>query len=61
MDNKIRGNRNAYWSRFKLIKSEMTINLSYMQLVLKGLDSIKDTRLNSNKLKTKKQWLKRLF
>jgi hypothetical protein len=42
------------------IKHRMIINLSYMSLVLKSLEDIKDKRLNSNKL-NKKSWLKRLY
>lgn len=45
---------------FKRVKNKIIVNLSYMDLVLKSLDSIKDKRLNSNKL-NKKSWLKRLY
>ncbi len=38
----------------------MIINLSYMSLVIKDIDNIKDKKLNSNKL-NKKSWLKRLY
>tara|TARA_R110000822_G_scaffold2241_7_gene10805 strand:- start:7100 stop:7243 length:144 start_codon:yes stop_codon:yes gene_type:complete len=44
--------------RFKRIKNDMIINLEYTKLVINNLDSIK---IKSNKLKTKKQWLKRLY
>ena len=45
---------------FKRVKNKIIVNLSYMNLVLKSLDLIKDKRLNSNKL-NKKSWLKRLY
>tara|TARA_R110000868_G_scaffold44930_1_gene149501 strand:+ start:1651 stop:1800 length:150 start_codon:yes stop_codon:yes gene_type:complete len=45
---------------FKRVKNKIIVNLSYMDLVLKSLDLIKDKRLNSNKL-NKKSWLKRLY
>tara|TARA_R110002167_G_scaffold341429_2_gene549826 strand:- start:928 stop:1077 length:150 start_codon:yes stop_codon:yes gene_type:complete len=44
----------------KKIKNKIIVNLSYMNLVIKSLDLIKDKRLNSNKL-NKKSWLKRLY
>ena len=46
--------------RLKIIKKNMLINLSYMSLVIKDIENIKDKRLNSNKL-NKKSWLKRLY
>ena len=46
--------------RFKIIKKNMILNLSYMSLVIKDIDNIKDKKLNSNKL-NKKSWLKRLY
>lgn len=44
--------------RFNRIKNEMIINLEYTKLVINNLDNIK---IKSNKLKNKRQWLKRLF
>lgn len=44
--------------RFKRIKNEMIVNLEYTKLLINNLDKIK---INSNKLKNKRQWLKRLF
>ena len=44
--------------RFKRIKNDMIINLEYTKLVINNLDSIK---IKSNKLKTKKQWLRKLY
>ena len=44
----------------KKIKNRMIVNLSYMNLVIKSLDTIEDKRLTSNKL-NKKSWLKRLY
>lgn len=58
MDYKMELNRGAYWSRFKRIKNDMIINLEYTKLVINNLDSIK---IKSNKLKTKKQWLRKLY
>lgn len=46
--------------KLKRIKNTITINLSYMQLVIKNIEQIKDKKLNSNKL-NKKSWLKRLY
>ena len=46
--------------RLNIIKKNMIINLSYMSLVIKDIENIKDKRLNSNKL-NKKSWLKRLY
>ena len=45
---------------FKRVKNKIIVNLSYMDLVLKSLDLIKDKRLNSNKL-NKKSWLRRVY
>ena len=45
---------------FKKIKNRIIVNLSYMNLVIKSLDTIEDKRLTSNKL-NKKSWLKRLY
>tara|TARA_R100000655_G_C3000062_1_gene194280 strand:+ start:23386 stop:23538 length:153 start_codon:yes stop_codon:yes gene_type:complete len=45
----------------KKIKEDIIINLSYMRQVLKSLEAIEDKRLNSNKLKSKKTWLSRLY
>ena len=45
---------------FKKIKNRIIVNLSYMDLVIKCLDTIEDKRLTSNKL-NKKSWLKRLY
>ena len=45
---------------FKKIKNRIIVNLSYMNLVIKSLDTIDDKRLTSNKL-NKKSWLKRLY
>ena len=42
------------------IKNKLIVNLSYLDYVLKCLDTIKDKRLTSNKL-NKKSWLKRLY
>lgn len=58
MDNRLETDRDASWSKFSQLKDDIIVNLSYMSMVLKGLDSIKDKRLNSNKLKNKRQWLK---
>jgi len=44
----------------KKVKNRMIVNLSYMNLVIKSLDTIEDKRLTSNKL-NKKSWLKRLY
>ena len=44
--------------RFKRVKNEIIINLEYTKLVINNLDNIK---IKSNKLKNKRQWLKRLF
>jgi len=44
----------------KHIKNKLTVNLAYMGYVLKCLDTIKDKKLTSNKLK-RKSWLKRLY
>tara|TARA_R110002153_G_scaffold3274_1_gene16078 strand:- start:1613 stop:1762 length:150 start_codon:yes stop_codon:yes gene_type:complete len=46
--------------KLKLIKKNMLINLTFMGLVIKDIEGIKDKRLNSNKL-NKKSWLKRLY
>jgi hypothetical protein len=46
--------------RLKIIKKNMLINLSYMSLVIKDIENIKDKRLNSNKL-NKKSWLRKLY
>ena len=46
--------------RLKIIKKNMMINLSYMSLVIKDIENIKDKRLNSNKL-NKKSWLRKLY
>ena len=43
----------------KVIRNKMIINLSYLDLVLKSLDNIKDNKLTSNKLKSKKSWLRK--
>jgi hypothetical protein len=45
---------------FKKIKNRIIVNLSYMNLVIKSLDTIEDKRLTSNKL-NRKSWLKRLY
>lgn len=45
---------------FKKIKNRIIVNLSYINLVIKSLDTIEDKRLTSNKL-NKKSWLKRLY
>ncbi len=44
--------------RVKRVKNEIIINLEYTKLVINNLDNIK---IKSNKLKNKRQWLKRLF
>lgn len=44
----------------KHIKNNVIVNLACMDYVLKCLDTIKDKRLTSNKLK-RKSWLKRLY
>ena len=44
----------------KAIKNKMIVNLAYLNFVLKSLDTIKDKRLVSNKLKIK-SWQKRLY
>ena len=43
---------------YKVIKNKMIVNLSYLDLVLKSLDTIKDKRLISNKLK-RRSWLRK--
>ena len=43
----------------KVIRNKMIINLSYLDLVLKSLDTIKDKKLTSNKLKSKRLWQRR--
>ena len=45
---------------FKRVKNKLVVNLSYMNLVIKNIDLIKDKRLNSNKL-NKKSWLRKLY
>ena len=47
--------------RLKEIKNNLIVNAEYMKLVLNNLDFIKDKKLNSNKIKHKKIWLKMLF
>jgi hypothetical protein len=46
--------------KIKKIKNKIIVNLKYMDFVIKSLETIKDKRLNSNKL-NKKSWLKRLY
>jgi hypothetical protein len=45
---------------FKRLKNKIMINLQYVNLVVKSLETIKDNRLTSNKLK-RKSWLKKLY
>lgn len=45
---------------FKRVKNKIIVNLQYLDYVIKSLETIKDKRLNSNKL-NKKSWLKRLY